>query len=149
MKNIGRIIQKFSKNYWTNDSILIESFFDSLKTRLDIYEKGWKSRKNDDFNQPVDKESRPLSTFIINWSLFKRGVGGEAWANGARDPPSFVKHIFLHILFPSYPVPASFWLLITITTRLPSSKTLPNSLLSLTHKLSHLSISEMPDFIKF
>ena len=148
MKNIGRIIQKFSKNYWTKDSILIESFFDSMKTWLDIYEKGWKSRKNDDFNQPVDKESRPLSTFIINGSSFKGGGGGglSKWRTG----PSFFceAHFFAYSL-PFLSRPSILLTIFTITTTLPSSKTLPNSLLSQTHKLSHISISEMPDSIKF
>ena len=67
-----------------------------------------KIKENNDFNQRVDKECRPLSTFIISLSLFK-GRGEKAWANGGRDPPSCEAHFF-HILFPSYPVPASFWL---------------------------------------
>ena len=46
-----------------------------------------------------------------------------------------VKHIFSYSLSIS-PVPACPWLFITIATRMPSSQTLPNSLLTLTHKLS-------------
>ena len=34
IKNILEIIQKFSKNYWTKNAKLIESFFDRVKSRL-------------------------------------------------------------------------------------------------------------------
>ena len=46
-----------------------------------------------------------------------------------------VKHIFSYSLSLS-PVPACPWLFFTIATRLPSSQTLPNLLLTLTHKFS-------------
>ena len=36
IKNILEIIQKFWKNYWAKNSKLIESFFDRVKSRLDI-----------------------------------------------------------------------------------------------------------------
>ena len=48
-----------------------------MKTWLDIYAKGWKSTKNNDFNQPVKKESRPVSKFIRNRSLLRAGGGGR------------------------------------------------------------------------
>ena len=149
MKNIRRIIQKFSKHYWTKDSILIESFFDSMKTWLDIYEKGWKSRKNNDFNQRVDKESRPLSTFIISWSLFKGRGGGERLEQMEDGTLLLLWSTFFSYSLPFLSRPGILLTIFTIATRLPSSKTLPNSLLALTHKLSHISISEMPDSINF
>ena len=40
IKNIQKIIQKFSKNYWTKDSNLTESLFDWMKSWLDIKKKG-------------------------------------------------------------------------------------------------------------
>ena len=125
MKNIGRIIQKFSKHYWTKDSILIESFFDSMKTWLDIYEKGWKSRKNNNSNQPVDKESRPLRTFNINWLLLKGGRRGGL--EQMEDVTLLLVNRaceahFFHILFPSYPVLASFWLFLQKQLGCPPAK---------------------------
>ena len=36
IKNTLEIIQKFSKNYWTKNSKLIETFFHRLESRLDI-----------------------------------------------------------------------------------------------------------------
>ena len=59
-----------------------------------------------------------------------------------------VKHIFL--ILSSHPsLPGILLTIFTIATRLPSFQTLPNSLLALTYKLSHISISEMLDSIKF
>ena len=42
IKNILEIIQKFSKNYWTKNAKLIESFFDRVKSsekRADLNKK--------------------------------------------------------------------------------------------------------------
>ena len=119
---------------------MTKSFFDSVKTWLDIYEKVWKSKKNNDFNQPVDKESRPLNTIIINWSLLK-GEGEKSWANGGGDPPPCKPGLWSTFFSYSLPILSRPSILLTIFTkaaRLPSSKTLPYSLLALTHKLSHI-----------
>ena len=65
-KKIRNIIQKFSKNSWTKDSNLIESFFDGMKCWLDIEEKGRKSTKNNSldqtapFNRPFPGSPGPL-----------------------------------------------------------------------------------------
>ena len=45
IKNIQKIIQKFSKNYWTKGSNLTEALFDWMKSWLDIKKKGGNQRK--------------------------------------------------------------------------------------------------------
>ena len=74
--------------------------------------------------------------------------GGEDLSKW-RTWPFSLWSTFYSCFLPILSLPRILLTIFTKATRLPSSRALRNSLLALTHKFSHISISEMPDFIKF
>ena len=96
-------------------------------------------------SQRINSPDRWVNLLETDHYLERGGEGLSKW----RTWPSSLWSTFVSYSLPFLSSPGILLTIFTIAARLPSSQTLPNWLLELTHKLSRILISEMFDSIKF
>ena len=96
-------------------------------------------------SQRINSPDRWVNLLETDHYLEGGGEGLSRW----RTWPSSLWSTFVSYSLPFLSSPGILLTIFTIAARLPSSQTLPNWLLELTHKLSRILISEMFDSIKF